>query len=159
MKAGDIASAIGKGLVAGAVGTVAMTASQIAAQRLVGQEASDAPAKAAGKVLGVQPRDPAGKERFSYAVHFGYGAGWGVPRGLLAMSGVTGPTATAIHFLLVWGSALALLPRLRVAPSPTEWEPTELAVDAFHHLVYAVAAGAAFEALDRRTERAELRVR
>ena len=50
-KAGDLASAIGKGLVAGAAGTVAITASQLLAQRVLGQEESSAPADAENTTL------------------------------------------------------------------------------------------------------------
>ena len=56
MKIGDVASAIGKGLVAGAAGMVAITVSQMLAQKLVGQEFSTAPAEATEKVLGVEPK-------------------------------------------------------------------------------------------------------
>ena len=48
-----------------------------------------------------------------------------------------------------WGSAQAMLSALDVAPPPWESEPKEIAVDAFHHAVYAVATGVAFAALER----------
>ncbi len=71
MKIGDVASAVGKGLAAGLVGTAAMTVSSSLEAKARHREASTAPADAAGKVLGVQPRDAAGKARFSNAVHWG----------------------------------------------------------------------------------------
>jgi len=42
-----------------------------------------------------------------------------------------------------------MLSALDVAPPPWESEPKEIAVDAFHHAVYAVATGVAFAALER----------
>ncbi len=41
-----------------------------------------------------------------------------------------------------------MLPALDVAPPASEMEPVELAIDACHHLVYAVATGLAYRALE-----------
>ena len=124
---GDTAAAVGRGLFAGAAGTVAMTVSSTIEAKLRERGSSSAPADAAGKVLGVQPRDEAGKARFSTVVHWAYGTSWGAVRGLLHAAGVDGTTA--------------------VAPPPWESAPEEIAIDAFHHAVYAVATGVAFAAL------------
>lgn len=77
MRLSDVAGAVGKGLFAGAAGTALMTISSTLEAKLTGRGSSSAPADAAGKVLGVQPRDEAGQARFSNAVHWGYGIGWG----------------------------------------------------------------------------------
>jgi hypothetical protein len=42
-----------------------------------------------------------------------------------------------------------MLPALDVAPPLTEWGAKEVAIDAFHHLVYATATGFAYAILDR----------
>ena len=42
-----------------------------------------------------------------------------------------------------------MLPVLDVAPPLTEWGAQEVAIDAFHHLVYAAATSVAFSLLDR----------
>ncbi len=149
MKIGSIAGTISKGLAAGAVGTAAMTVSSSIEAKVRQREASSAPADAAGKVLGVQPRDEAGKARFSNAVHWGYGTTWGGARGLLAALGLPGVSGSAAHFALVWGSELTMLPRLGVAPPLKEWGAVELAIDALHHAVYVTATGLAFAWLDR----------
>jgi hypothetical protein len=146
---GRIAAAVGKGLVAGAVGTAAMTVSSTVEMRLRGREPSAAPARAAGKLLGVQPRNAEGRKRFSTVVHWGYGTAWGAPRGLLAAAGLPWPAATAAHLGLVWGTEAVMLPRLDVAPPVTELGPAEVAIDVWHHVVYAVVAGLAYAALDR----------
>jgi hypothetical protein len=142
----------GNGLAAGAAGTVAMTISSTLEAKLRERErergSSSAPADAAGKVLGVQPRDEAGEARFATVVHWAYGTSWGAVRGLLHAIGVDGGRATAAHFAAVWGSELAMLPALDVAPPPWESEPKEIAIDAFHHAVYAIATGVAFAALE-----------
>ena len=144
---GDTASAVGRGLFAGAAGTVAMTISSTVEAKLRDRGSSSAPSDAAGKVLGVQPRNPDGKARFSNVVHWSYGTSWGAARGLLHVAGINGVTAIAAHFGAIWGSAQVMLPALDVAPPPWETEPKEIAIDAFHHAVYVVATGLAFTAL------------
>jgi len=146
---GDTAAAVGKGLFAGAAGTVAMTVSSSLEAKLRDRGSSSAPADAAGKVLGVQPRDDAGKARFSNVVHWAYGTSWGAVRGLLHAAGLDGAKATALHFTAIWGGAQVMLPALDVAPPLWESEPKEIAIDAFHHLVYVGATGIAFNALER----------
>ena len=41
-----------------------------------------------------------------------------------------------------------MLPSLGVAPPITEWGAEEIAIDAFHHAMYAAATGMAYEWLD-----------
>lgn len=149
MKLGDVAAAVGKGLFAGVAGTAAMTASSTLEAKLRGRGASTAPGQAASKVLGVEPVDEASEARFSNLVHWGYGIGWGGARGLLAAAGLSGPVATAAHFGALWGSEQVALPALDVAPPLTEMGAEEIAIDAFHHLVYATATGLAYSFVDR----------
>ena len=146
-RAGEAASAVGRGLLAGAIGTAAMTASSTIEMKARGREASSAPADAAGKVLGIQPRDEDGEARFSNVVHWSYGTSWGGVRGMLSAAGVDGPKAALSHFALIWGSEQVMLPSLEVAPPPWEWGVQELAIDAFHHAVYVTATAVAFSAL------------
>ena len=146
---GDLAAAVGKGLFAGAAGTAAMTASRTLEMKLRGRPASSTPARAAEKVLGVQPVEEEAEARFSNLVHWGYGTAWGGVRGLIAAAGLTGPAATAAHLAAVWGSEQVMLPALDAAPPLTEWGAREVAIDAFHHLVYAAATGVAYSLLDR----------
>ncbi|MEO7197595.1 MAG: hypothetical protein ABIZ50_03905 [Solirubrobacterales bacterium] len=146
-RVGEVASAVGRGLLAGAAGTAAMTASSTLEMKLRHREASSAPADAAGKVLGIQPRNPAGKARFSNVVHWSYGTGWGAVRGLIGAAGLSGPRATGAHFATIWPGALVMLPSLGVAPPPWKWGATELGIDAMHHLVYVTATSVAYAAI------------
>jgi len=146
---GHFAGAIGRGLFAGAFGTVVMTASSTIEMKLRGREASSAPADAAGKVMGVEPTDEDAKERFSNLVHFGYGTGWGAVRGVVGFAGLRGPAAAMAHMAAVWGTELLMLPALDLAPPATKWGPKELGVDSLHHAVYAIATSVAYEWLDR----------
>ncbi len=145
----DVAGAIGKGLFAGAAGTALMTISSTIEAKLTDRGSSSAPADAAGKVLGVQPRDEKGQARFSNAVHWGYGTGWGAVRGLIALADPSPPAAVAVHWAAVWGSSLVMLPALDVAPAPWKQPPSGIATDAFHHMVYAVGTSAAYALIDR----------
>lgn len=143
-----LASSIGKGLFAGAAGTAAMTISSTIEMKMRGRKPSDAPAQAAGKVLGVSPVGEDEKKRFSNLVHWGYGTGWGAVRGIIGATGLKGLPAGALFFAAIWGNELVMLPGLDVAPPATEWGSDELAIDAGHHLVYATITSLVYEALD-----------
>lgn len=149
MKLGEIAASVGKGLFAGVAGTAAMTVSSTLEMKIRDRHASNTPAKAAGKVLGVEPTGESEQARFSNLVHWGYGTSWGAVRGLIDAAGLEGKEAAAAHFLALWGSEQVMLPALGVAPPFWQWGAKEVAIDAFHHLVYAGATGVAYAALDR----------
>jgi hypothetical protein len=145
-----VTGAIGRGLAAGAVGTALMTLSSTIEAKRRGRKPSTAPADAAGKVLGVEPRDEAAKQRFSTIVHWGYGTSWGAVRGLLDVAGLDGPRAAGAHLAALWGSELVMLPSLGVAPPFWTWGGKEVAIDAFHHVVYATGTSLAYAGLSRR---------
>ena len=149
MKLGDVAASVGKGLFAAVAGTAAMTVSSTLEMKIRGRQASSAPAQAAGKVLGVEPTGEMEEARFSNVVHWGYGTSWGAIRGLIDAIGLEDPSATAAHFLTVWSTEQVMLPALGVAPPFWRWGAKEVAIDAFHHLVYACTTGVAYAALDR----------
>ena len=145
------AASLGRGLMAGAIGTAAMTVSSTLEAKARGREASTAPADAAMKVLGIDGFcDEGAKSRFSNIVHWGYGTSWGLPRALLERAGLRPAAATAAHGAALWGSEQVMLPALSVAPPITFWGREEIAIDGFHHAVYAVSTGIAYEALRRR---------
>jgi hypothetical protein len=144
----DLAAKIGRGLVAGAIGTAAMTVSSTIEQKLRERAGSTAPADAAMKVLGIEGFcDDGAKSRFSNLVHWSYGTGWGVPRALLDAAGLDAADATVVHGGALWGSEQVMLPALGVAPPLWEWGATEVAIDALHHVVYTAATSVAYEAL------------
>lgn len=148
-KISETAAALGKGLVAGVVGTAAMTLSSTIEMKLRNRSSSSAPADAIEEVLGVEPVDEEAEQRLGNLTHWGYGSGWGAVRGLLGAFGLHGWPATAAHFGAVWGTEAAMLPALEVAPPMRKWGAKEIAIDMWHHAVYAVTAGLAYRALDR----------
>jgi hypothetical protein len=140
------ASAIGDGLVAGFLGTAAMTVSSTIEARLRRRKASSAPARATAKALGIRAFDSdLAQARFNDLSHWGYGTGWGVVRGILGATRMPAAKATAAHGAAVWGSAAVALPALDVAPPFVFWGRREVAIDVLHHTVYAVATGIAYE--------------
>ena len=131
-----------------------MTVSSTLEAKLRERGSSSAPADAAGKVLGVQPRDPDGQARFFTVVHWAT-ARRGARARAAGPAGLDGGKAAAAHFAAIWGSAQVMLPALNVAPPLWKSEPKEIAVDAFHHAFYAVATGVAFAALERSSSHAK----
>ena len=150
-----IANSIGKGLVAGVAGTAAMTVSNTIEAKLRGRAPSSAPARATAKALGIATfEDAIAQARFNDLSHWGYGTGWGIVRGLLDAAGLPPKKATAAHGAPVWGSAQVTLPALDIAPPAVFWGKEEIAIDAFHHTVYALATGVAYELLSSRNGQA-----
>jgi hypothetical protein len=141
---------MGKGLAAGLAGTAAMTISSTLEARLRGRAPSSAPARATAKMLGISEfEDARAKARFNDLSHWGYGTAWGIVRGLLAAAGLPPRRATVAHGAAIYGAAQVTLPALEIAPPAVFWPKEEVAIDAFHHLVYAVATGVAYSLLDR----------
>ena len=142
---------IGRGLVAGVAGTAAMTVSSTLEARLRGRAPSTAPARATAKVLGIKEFDSdLASARFNDLSHWGYGTGWGIVRGLLAAAGLSPAAATLAHGAAVYGAEQVTLPALEVAPPAIFWSKAEIAIDAFHHAVYAAATGLAYQLIERR---------
>jgi len=154
MSIGRLASAAGKGAVAGAIGTAAITASQLIESKIRGREPSTAAAEAVEHVLDVEPKYSKAEQRLNNVAHFGYGTAWGVPRGILQALGLGSIPATLLHFVAVQAAAMVVVPKTTDSPPPTEWGKEEIAVETLHHLVYATAAGAAYAWLDRSEEKA-----
>jgi hypothetical protein len=141
-----VAVALGRGMVAGAAATAAMTVASTAEMRLRGREPSGAPAEVAGKLLGVKPRKRSG-ERFATVVHAATGVSLGAARGLLDLAGMRGAAAPAAFFALAWAPDLVVVPAAGVAPPPWRWGAPELAISAFHHAVYAAVGERTYRAL------------
>ena len=146
----DITKGLGKGLIAGAAGTAAMTAASTLEMKLRKREPSTTPAEAAEKILDVEPTDDEAEQRLNNVAHWSYGTGWGIPRAVIGAAGLRGLPAGGLHFAAIWGAALVMLPRMRLAPPVKKWGAKEIAIDGFHHLVYAAGAGLVYDALSRR---------
>jgi hypothetical protein len=146
--AGKIALALGKGIIAGLAGTAAITISQMIEMKITKRKPSDTPAKAVNKVLNVEATDEEHKQQFVQEVHWTYGMLWGLGRSMLALAGVKGWGATAIHYGSVWGTEMIMLPSIGISEPVTKWGVKAIAKDGMNHLVYAVAAGLVYDAID-----------
>lgn len=144
------ACGLGIGLVAGFVGTAAITASQLIEMRLRGRKPSKSPVKAVSKVFEIHPDDERAEDRLNTLAHWGYGTSWGAVRGIMTAFGFRGPWADVVHWGAVQGTALVMLPGLKVAPPVREWGVTEIVIEGVHHAVYATAVGLTSDALCRR---------
>ena len=152
----ELGTAIGIGVMAGLVGTAAITISQMIEMKIDGREPSSAPADAASKVLDIKPESEEKKAKVSQQIHWAYGTSWGVARGLLSLAGLKGWKATLVHFAAIWGTANVMLPTLDVAPPATEEDAKTISIDGLHHAIYAVAVGLAFDAIAKKTSEAAL---
>jgi hypothetical protein len=144
--ANSIASAVGKGLLAGFAGTAAMTVSSTLEARLRGRAASSAPARATAKMLGIKEFDnDIARARFNDLSHWATAPAGACSAACSRPSGMTPRAATAAHGAAIYGAAQVTLPALDIAPPVVFWPKEEVAIDVFHHAVYAAATGAAYE--------------
>jgi hypothetical protein len=162
--------AIGRGLVAGAIGTAAFDAWLFARYRRDGGESrfpdwefsagvtdwDEAPAPAhVGKRLfeGLFDRRlPASRARLTNNVmHWAYGIGNGAVYGIVAASL---PTSRALYGLpfgaTVWASDYVILPAAGLYEPIWKYERATLAKDLTAHLVYGLATATALQVLSRR---------
>ena len=136
------AGRIGLGLAAGLIGTLVMTLGQKAEIALTDRPPSKVPAQAVEKITDTEVAESR-EQQLSTAVHFAYGTALGV--GLAAMDEVPEPARTALYFAAAWGAGMALLQGLKLEGRPSEWDLSSAAIDGGHHVVYALAAGLAYD--------------
>ncbi len=138
--------AVGLGLVAGVVGTIALTASETVEMRVTSRQPSTVPGQVGTKLLG-RSGDPQSPKRLNAPVHWAHGITLGAVRGLLGLTALGPVLATVVHYGLVWGGDVLLYRGLDIAPWPWQWKPQELVTDLFHKGIYALVTGVTFEVL------------
>lgn len=164
---GNVAGLMGRGLVAGIVGTLAITAVAAADQeirrRVKRRSAEQAPpaslfqaligpwlysADAVGKVLGgLTPADEAAKRRLALAAHASYGTSWGMSLGVLELAGLRGPAAMGLLLGGILGAEMGIMPRLGFFPPVGQWGGEAVFSSTYQHAVYAIAAGLTYDML------------
>lgn len=150
---GELSSAIGKGLLAGLAATAAITISQMIEMEITRRTASNAPSKVAKETIGVKPATPEQKEQLNNELHWAYGTSWGVARGIIGLTGLKGIPAALVHFGAIWGASMIILPKYNVAPPVYKEDPKTIAIDGFHHAVYALTASFVYDAIDAGSKR------
>jgi hypothetical protein len=145
--------AVGRGLVAGAVGTGLMTAYQVAVAKARDSESSTMPAEVAKRIIrGVFQREVSDEqtETLNNAMHIAYGTGWGALYGLAQGTLDAGVMRHGTTFgAIVWGASLIELPAMKLAPPVWEYPPVEAGLDLSYHLVYGLGVAGAYAVLDR----------
>ena len=133
-----------KGLAAGAVGTAAMTVSEKLEQSKTGREDSMITTEV-GAIL-VKPTLTTGTQaaQLGNAVHWMHGITWGALRGLFALTPLSVFAASALHYVALWTSDVALYRVLKIQPRPDKWGVQPLATDLFHKLVLSVVTSLVF---------------
>ncbi len=158
--------ALGRGVLAGAAGTAAMTAWQELSSRLLsgggssgGEDGRDedpwasapAPAKVAKRVIEGVFRREIGPERIgllSNVAHWGYGTAWGAVYSLLQGTLQANPLAHGLAFGTgVWAMSYVQLVPMGLYEPPWEYPAKSLAKDLSYHLVYGIGVAVVFQAL------------
>jgi hypothetical protein len=146
----SVKESVGRGVAAGLMGTVAMTAFQRWVEMPIsGRGESYQPAELVERVLGRRVEQP-NRRRSNYAAHFGVGAAWGAAHAALARAGVRAPWTAAAAFGLLWPADVTSMAVLGLGDPPWRWAGRDLAVDVADKLVLAVATGMVYQALDER---------
>jgi hypothetical protein len=133
-----------RGILAGVIGTVFMNLSSETEMHLRGRQPSVVPARAANKVLsivGVPQLEGTALKVLSTWTHYLYGAAWGLVLFLL-LSTVELSIAAALplFFVIVWGTEQVELPALGLTPPSWKWGSKEVAIDLWHHVVFATGS-------------------
>lgn len=140
-------AAIVRGVGAGFVGAVAMSISTSVEMRLRGRAPSDAPARALGRLPGVNARSTRRRRRLLVGGHLATSLTLGAARGVLEVAGVPPRPAAAGVFGLALVPELLVVPALGAAPPLWRWSPADVAVTLLHHGVYATAADGTYKLL------------
>jgi uncharacterized membrane protein YagU involved in acid resistance len=155
-------SAFARGAIAGAIGTAAMTAYQLAVKKARGERLdtpvprtwSDAPppaqvVKKAADLAGQGGRlTKADVPLLTNAVHWLYGLTWGIGYAAVAQRLRPNPIAGAVGLgTAIWASAYAELVPLGIYKPPWQYPPQELGLDLSYHLVYGAGVAAAYAGL------------
>ena len=127
-------------ILAGTVGTVAMTLSSGTEMHLTGRGESPAPGVAAVwplKLVGIKI-EGRGLMVVSTWAHWGYGTAWGVVWWLLiAQAELPLALAAVAYFLIVWTTAVFILRITGIAPWPWKWGHIKYnLMDWTHHVAY-----------------------
>jgi uncharacterized membrane protein YagU involved in acid resistance len=161
--------ALVRGVLAGVVGTAAMSGWQAISQRLRESDTDDVqaasegnpdpwekapvPAKVGKRVIeGVFHRavPPERIALLTNVVHWSYGTAWGAVFGLTRGTARRNPLAHGLLFGTgVWAMSYVELVPAGLYKPPWEYPAREVAFDISYHLVYGVAVAASYELLDR----------
>lgn len=129
------------GLVAGAVGGMAMTATEKLEQRFGGRPNSYVPAVTLGRLVGVADETAERSRWLNWGMHYGQAALLGVLRGAMAEGGLRGLRASLMFTSVRLTNDQTLENYTGSGAPPWTWPRSELLTDVAHKLVYGIATG------------------
>lgn len=145
-----LGATLGRGALAGLAGTTVMTAFQrFVEMPLTGRRESYAPAALVTKLLPIK-RKRRRDRRLNYATHFAIGLGWGAAHSVVARAGLSGQSAVAVAFGVLYPGDVILNTALGL-DAPQRWSARDLAIDVADKLVLAEATGLVYDRLARGT--------
>ena len=136
-----------RGLVAGLVGTAAMTAAEKLEQMVTGRPNSYVPAHTLERLLRLPTRPDEERLGLNWAMHWGQGILLGAVRGLMAERGLRGPVGSFLHMYLRLLNDETFENATGVGAPPWTWPVDEQVIDLLHKAIYAYATGAAADRL------------
>jgi hypothetical protein len=165
-RAQSSAASLAVGVVAGFAGTAGMTAYQSLVSRIRNGSSggsdgpaatwsrAPAPAQLGKRVLEetLDAQVPLRRApRLSLAVHWLYGTAQGVGFGAVraAAPRVSVLALGPVYGAAVWAASYAVLPRLGIYKSVTDYPPSALAIDLSYHLVYGLGVASTFALASR----------
>ena len=171
---GRAAGELGRGLLAGAFGTLSITVASTVDNLLTeishARKEKRAPdldlgkaivspwsfsADVVGKVFGITPKDAEHERRLSIMAHWEYGSTWGLSLAALRALGIRGVAAIGAVLAGQLGAEMLVMPAFGLFPPPTKWGGRAVVSSVYQHAIYAVAAVAAFEWMQDRTHHVE----
>ncbi len=136
---------IGRGAVAGVLGTWVMTAFQKLVEMPVTKRPdSYVPAEIAERLLAVKPSTPEARKRLNYAAHSALGAMWGVAYAVAALRGLRGQRAANVVFAAVYPTDVTMTAALGVS-DPRAWSAQDWAIDSVEKYIEAQATSVIFD--------------
>ena len=136
-----------RGIVAGLVGTAAMTAAEKLEQMVTGRPDSYVPAHTLERLLRLPEKPDEERMGLNWAMHWGQGILLGAVRGLMAERGVRGPVGSFLFMNLRLLNDQAFENATGVGAPPWTWPVDEQAIDLLHKGVYAFVTGAVADRL------------
>ena len=128
-------------MVAGLVGTAAMTAAEKLEQMLTDRPNSYVPAHTLERLLGLPSKPDEERLGMNWAMHWGQGVLLGAVRGLMAERGLRGPVGSFLFMNLRLLNDQSLENATGVGAPPWTWPVDEQAIDLLHKAVYAFVTG------------------
>jgi hypothetical protein len=132
-------------------GVVVMTVGEEIEGALTRRPASFVPGRTLRTLLGRPTGDAFRSNVWNHTMHWGTGAVLGALRGIWAVTGIRGPSASLHHAAVRLAFDQTLENATGAGAPPTSWPRKELAVDVLHKTVYAVATGLLADRLIRPT--------